>query len=1597
MSSSLEFAHPAVRRWFERTFDSPTTAQDRAWPEIASGKSTLLLAPTGSGKTLAAFLFALNQLMVSPEPPQRTRCRVLYISPLKALGVDVERNLRAPIAGIRAEAERAGETIRELEVGIRTGDTPQSDRARMVRRPPDILITTPESLYLLLTSQARETLRSVETVIVDEIHSLVATKRGAHLFLSLERLEALRNGSAREDAPTPATGMSEGAKLPARSGAPLARSAPAPLQRIGLSATQRPLDEVARLLGGGVVGEGEDGRFEPRPVEIVDAGRKRALELVVEVPVEDMTRLGDPSDEVPSGPASQRPPVKSIWPSIHPRLVELIRAHRSTMVFVNSRRLAERLAGALNDEAEEEIALAHHGSLSKEKRMRVEDLLKRGELPAIVATSSLELGIDMGAVDLVIQIEAPPSVASGIQRVGRAGHHVGAVSRGVVFPKHRGDLLASAAVVPKMRDGEVEATHYPRNPLDVLAQQIVAEAAVKRCNVEELFRLLRGAAPFADLPRSAFDGVLDMLSGRYPSDEFAELRPRITWDRVSGTIEARQGARRVAVVNGGTIPDRGLFGVFLADGDGSGSRRVGELDEEMVFESRPGEVFVLGASSWRIENIDHNRVTVLPAPGEPGRMPFWKGDRIGRAPEFGRAIGSLAREIGRAEEPQAIERLRKHHGLEESAARNLVAYVRDQYEATGVVPSEETIVVERFVDEVGDWRVCILSPYGSRVHAPWSTAILSRLADEQGLEVDMMYSDDGMVFRLPESESAPDPAIFFPRADEVESLVVRKLSDTSLFASHFRENAGRALLLPKRNPTTRAPLWAQRKRSADLLKVAARFERFPIILETYRECLRDVFDLPSLTELLRDVAARRIRVATVDTHVPSPFASSLLFTYVGNFVYDSDAPLAERRAQILSLDHAQLRELLGEAELRALLDGEVIWDTEKRLRRLGDDQRIRHADDLHDTLLSIGDLTKEELEVRAVSVGGELPTDEKPVTGGELLADEKPVNGGELLADEKSASAGDLAAPSPTSEWIDALVGARRIALVPIGGEKRYVAAEDLGRLRDALGVVPPPGMPEAFLESVADPLGDLVSRFARTHGPFRAEDVAARFGLGIAAVTGVLHRLRESGRIVEGEFLPGGRGTEWCDASVLRRLKQQSLARLRAEIEPVDPTALGRFLPEWHGLARPLRGFDGLLRVIEQLQGCPLPASDLETEILPARIEDYQPSMLDELCYAGELMWRGIEPIGTHDGRIVLYLTEHYPFLGPVGELGSTAGVVSSSPGAPKHADHGDSAETSRHQESMQSIREYLTSRGAVFFAQMAKDLGGFPQDLADALWLLVWEGVVTNDTLAPLRSFLRQTQGERSSRRNRRDPRARGYRPRTVGPSGTEGRWSLLPRREESDPTETERRTALAEQLLQRHGVLLRESTQAEGLVGGFSLVYPVLKAMEESGRVRRGYFVAGLGATQFALPGADDRLRALREAGASTEPSPYVLAATDPANPYGAALRWPETTGARPGRVAGAQVVLHEGRLLAYIGRTERSLLTFLPEVEPERSAAARVLAATLSGLPAKGRNRALTVTKIDGEDPAKSFLAQFLEEEGFRSTYKGLYRRKGSLDA
>ncbi|MBS2022864.1 MAG: DEAD/DEAH box helicase, partial [Deltaproteobacteria bacterium] len=1010
----LNAFHEPVRSWFESSFQAPTRAQTLGWTPIVQGTNTLLLAPTGSGKTLAAFLSALDRLLFTEPPPQDRRCRVLYVSPLKALAVDVERNLRAPLAGIALTAERMGVKVHVPEVGIRTGDTPQKDRARMVRAMPDILITTPESLFLMLTSRAREGLKSVDTVIVDEIHALVGTKRGAHLFLSLERLEALRKGKK-------------------------------PLQRIGLSATQRPLDEIARALGGGVPGEHG---WTPRPVEIVDAGTKRQIELRVEVPVDDMSRMGEQEDL----PSEQGGNPRSIWPAIYPRLVELIRENRSTIIFCNARRLAERIAAALNELAQEELALAHHGSVAREQRQQMEDELKRGKLRCIVATSTLELGIDMGAVDLVVQIEAPPSVSSGLQRLGRAKHQVGGVPRGVMFPKHRSDLLAAAAAAQGMTFGEVEVTLYPRNPLDVLAQQLVAACVDGPVDVDALFKLSRSAAPFADLPRSSFEGVLDLLAGRYPSDEFAELRPRLVWDRVGHTVRAKDGAARIAIANAGTIPDRGLFGVFLA-GDGS-SRRVGELDEEMVFESRVGDVFVLGASSWRIEEITHDRVNVSPAPGVPGKMPFWKGDNLGRPLEFGERVGKLSRELVRAKPEAAQKRLMKEHGLDERAAKNLLAYLHEQQQATGEVPSDQALVIERCVDEIGDFRVCVLTPFGARVHAPWATAVVGRLRDEHGLTVEHLWTNEGMVFRFPESETPPQTEWFLPTPEEIEDLVVRSLGQSALFAARFRENAGRALLLPRRRPGQRSPLWHTRKRAADLLSVAQRYPSFPILLETYRECLRDVFDLPGLVDILKRVADRRLRVVTVDSTKPSPFAASLLFSYVANFIYDGDAPLAERRAQALSVDQAQLRELLGEAELRELLDPQAIFDFEQQAQRLDARHPPKSADGLHDLLLTLGDLSQSELEARVGPAKKQLAV------------------------------------------WLEELQRTQRAAQVQLAKETRWIATEDLVRLRDALGVVPPPGISQMLMQAVDDPLGDLVSRYARTHAPFRASEVAARFGI---------------------------------------------------------------------------------------------------------------------------------------------------------------------------------------------------------------------------------------------------------------------------------------------------------------------------------------------------------------------------------------------------------------------------------------------------------------------------------------------------------------------
>ena len=1669
-----------TRDWFTGAFSEPTPAQAQAWAAIAAGDNTLVIAPTGSGKTLAAFLWALDRLASDPAPADpKLRCRVLYISPLKALAVDIERNLRAPLTGIRQVARRRGLPEPDIGVAVRTGDTAADERRRLASKPPDILITTPESLFLILTSRARDALRGVDTVIVDEVHALAGNKRGAHLALSLERLDALRAGTGGDDNGSSA-GPRSGTSASPRAGA---------AQRIGLSATVRPPEEVAAFLGGS------------RPVTIAAPPSSKQIEIKIVVPVEDMSDLDAPAAITPAGgpdgvpsvlvgpvgpdgsvPAVPPPPAqRSIWPHVEERVLDLIGQHRSTIVFANSRRLAERLCGRLNELAGEraeeaaegmppptpaapaipaqimaqagasagapaEIARAHHGSVSRQEREQIEEALKAGRLPAVVATSSLELGIDMGAVDLVIQVESPPSVASGLQRTGRAGHNVGDVSRGVFFPKYQGDLVQSAVVAQRMRDGAIEELRIPHNPLDVLAQQIVAMVAMDDWEVGALEQVIRRTAPFGGLTRPVLEAVLDMLAGRYPSEEFAELRPRLVWDRTTDTLHGRPGAQRLAVTSGGTIPDRGLFGVFLAgpQRQGRNSHRVGELDEEMVYESRVGDVFVLGASSWRIEDITADQVLVSPAPGQPGRLPFWHGDAPGRPAELGRALGAFCRELGAAGEQAATVTLREA-GLDELAAANLIRYLAAQREATGYLPDDRTLVMERFRDELGDWRLVLHSPYGARVHAPWALAIAARLRERYAdMDVQALHTDDGIVLRVPDADEPPPAGIAEFDADELEPLITAELGGSALFASRFRECAARALLLPRRQPGRRSPLWQQRQRSAHLLAVAARYGTFPIVLETVRECVQDVFDVPALTGLMRDLASRKVRLVEVETPAPSPFGKSLLFRYVGAFMYEGDSPLAERRAQALALDSSLLAELLGGADLRELLDPEVVEQTQNELQRLAPGRACRDLEAVADLLRTIGPLSAAEVADRCTEPG---------------------------------------AAPS----WLAELAAQRRVIEVRISGEARWAAIEDAGRLRDALGVPLPVGVPAAFTEPVPDPLEDLVARYARCHGPFTTADVAGRYGLGQAVVTGALRRLAAQGRVSEGEFRPGGRGAEWCDAEVLRLLRRRCLARLRKEAEPVPPEVLGAFLPAWQNAGQRARGGDrerpnrssrparpdAVYDAVEQLAGAPVPASALETLMLPGRVPGYQSGLLDELTAAGEIVWSGAGGLPGGDGWLVLAPAHTAPLLlPPPSEITMT----------PLH----------------EAVLAVLDGGGGMFFRMIADRAAGLLPEaerhgfrdtaVAAAIWDLVWAGRLTNDTLAPLRTVLGTgrpvadagrtaarpggpggpampgaagalaangldrpnglggpggpgrpggglgrpggqndpgwlplpSRPGRTGRFGTRRPGAgrMGMASRT-GPPTVTGRWSLLP---QLDPDPTRRLHALARTLLERHGILTKGAVTAERAAGGFGALYPVLRAMEEAGHCRRGYFVEGLGGAQFALPGAVDRMRAMAadaaaplpvqppqfpgsqpgwpgapgepwRGGEKEPPGPTVtvLAAADPANPFGAALPWPARPGEvpgghRPGRKAGALVVVSGGQLVLYVERGGKTLLSWTGDPAVLAPAAAGLAEAVRGG--ALGR---LTVERADGSGVYESPLAQALADAGFRPTPRGLRLR------
>jgi len=1466
----LEAFSVATQEWFRNSFAAPTEPQRQGWHAIGKGDHTLILAPTGSGKTLAAFLWALDRLVTQPlarialpegsrskaEPKRVTR--VLYISPLKALTYDVERNLRAPLAGIARAAERAGLETPDVVVATRTGDTSTEERRLLVRNPPDILITTPESLFLMLTSNAREILAGVEHVIIDEIHAVAATKRGAHLALSLERLNRLVTNSQQK--------QGKSVQIP---------------QRIGLSATQRPLEEIARFLGGREYNAATD-QWQFRNVSIVDTGVRKTLDLRIVVPVEDMGQIGKVGvgeELVMHGAAAGTPEQRhSIWPSIYPKLLELIKSHTSTLVFVNSRRLAERLAAQLNElhvaELEAlgqppgpELVRAHHGSVAREQRHEIEEMLKAGKLPALVATSSLELGIDMGAIDLVIQVEAPSSVASGLQRIGRAGHQVGQPSKGFVFPKFRHDLVIASVVARRMHEGLVEQTVVPRNPIDVLAQQIVAAVAIDELGLsrDELYAMALSTYTFAELSPSLLDGVLDMLAGRYPSDEFAELRPRVNWDRVNDMVTPRPGSKLLAVTSGGTIPDRGLYGVFTPNGS-----RVGELDEEMVYESRVGETFVLGATTWRIEDITRDKVTVTPAPGEPGKMPFWHGDQIGRPFELGAAVGEFLRTV----DDVSNSALDVEYGLDELSVQNLRSYIDEEREASGgVIPTDRQIVVERFRDELGDWRLCILSPFGARVHAPWALVLEAKIRDRLGLEVQAMWGDDGIVVRLPEADDAPlaDTVILDPA--DIDELLVNEVSRSAIFAARFRENAARALLLPRRRPGSRTPLWQQRQRAADLLAVASRYPDFPIVLETYRECLRDVFDVPALVGLMSDIAQRKVRVTQVDLNTPSPFASSLAFAYVAGFMYEGDAPLAERRAAALTLDRRLLAELVGADELRELIDADALVRLELELQHLDQRERAMTVDDAHDLLRKLGDLSVDELAERHVP---------------------------QAIADQ--------------------LLTLRRAIQVSIVGQHRLIAIEDAGRYRDALGCQPPGGTPTAFLDPVDDALLQLLRRWARTHGPFHSIEPAIRFGVPVDLVDGVFRQLSSDERVVRGAFRPGGTDREWCDAEVLRLIKQRSLAALRKEVEPIDAAALVRFLPQWHGVGSTATGVDRCFEAITQLQGLPIPASIYEADVLGVRVGRYSSRLVDELVTSGDLLWVGAGTLGRSDGRIIVMPRDNArAVLESLGWSTSDTGFVTPF----------DRPKSDVHDRIIQR----LDARGAAFFGDLVVD---DQRATLDALWDLVWSGHVTNDSFVALRAFLGQrtpgtkikgssprtaTIGARVSGFGRVRP---GLRAQST-PTASQGRWSLVERELAAlrPLTPTENASTLAGVLLDRYGIVTREAVRAEGIPGGFSKVYSVFKALEDAGRIRRGYFVAELGGAQFAVPGAVDRLRALRDSQPDPAQRVVLLAAADPANPFGAAIGWPQVEGVRCSRAAGAYVVLIDGILSVFVDRGAKSV--------------------------------------------------------------------------
>lgn len=1471
----LRSFHPAVREWFEKTYGEPTPPQAEGWPAIAAGRNVLILAPTGSGKTLAAFLQCLNWLYQRAEAGEDidglSGVQVLYISPLKALNNDIYRNLELPLSGIKGAAAELGLTVPRLSAAVRTGDTPPDGRRAMMKKPPHILITTPESLFLMLSSAARRILRTVRFVIVDEIHALFPAKRGAHLSLCLEYLETL---TVR------------------------------PFQRIGLSATQRPLGEVAAFLGGA-----------GRPVEIIDTGQRKSLDLRIELPVPDLRVL----------------PEKTIWPEIYQRLLELVEQHRSTLVFVNNRHVAERVTANLNDLAGRDIARVHHGSVSREVRLEVEAMLKAGDLKCLVATSSLELGIDVGAIDLVVQVESPHEVARGLQRVGRAGHVVGLPSKGRIVPKTRADLLEAAVIAREMAGARIESMHAPKNCLDVLAQVIVGMAVEREWETSELFDVVRRAHGYAQLGREEFERVLAMLSGQIAGEEeFLEMRPRLYWDRLNGRVSASDTGKRLVYTSGGTIPDRGTYGVYLA----GSPVRLGELDEEFVFERRVGDRFVLGTNCWRVEEIRQDRVIVRPADGAP-TVPFWRGEGFGRRYELGLRVGAFLREMEqRLDEDDLAEHLQKECLLDADAARNLIAYLRGQREAVGVLPTDRRLVIEEFQDELGEWRVVLHSVFGQRVNAALAMLLVADLRQKRGIQVESVRMDDAIVFQCPAAAEPPDldPAALVE--EDLDGKIAELVGPLTLFGLLFRQNAARALLLPRGAfGKKRTPLWLSRLKAADLLQVVQKHEAFPIVTETYREILGDIFDVQGLNALLLGIRTGAVQVFRCRRMEPSPFAQPALFGLVASYLYEPDLPKAERRLHALSLDRGALDRVLGRTEARQVLDGREIARALSEIRHEEALGKEPTPDEVHAILLRLGEIDADD----AVLADCENQLLRLAADGRAVLAAWSP--------SEKDAVATGISAWLPAENLED-----YKVALGPRLGPLRCArGAEDDGEAgSDCVAA--------RAVKSPAQAVEAVIRRYAGSRGLFTAAEVRARYGFPETEVLAILRRQEAEGRVVAGVFRSDGSSEEWCDAAFLQKVRRRSLARARREVEPREPEDFAAFLARWQGLGSPGSGVEGVRKALEQLGGLFLPAGNWEGGVLPARVSDYQAAILDQLIGSGFFRWfaRGG---GAGEVEVAFSQAGEAPWWG--GNGGSDREGKPGSPGDPG-TPVGAVGE---------AILSALESRGALFLPELWQMTSLSPQQTLDGLEELVLHGMVTNDTFGPIRHLLRrQAHGMRQRR-----PLALGALAAMAGM----GRWSSL---RHSAARRQPLPENLAEMLLARYGIVSREVAAADRIP--WRAVSPVYAEWEIAGRVRRGYFVRGLSGVQYGRSAAVEGLRVGPTAGL---PEMLGLTARDPALAWGRLL--PSRDAAAP-RGQNAVVVLRRGvPVLAGEGRPLR-VTPIVPLETGALEAALRELFKPLKWTTPSGRK--IEVEEYGGVPVLNSAVAETLATLGFERGYKTMIR-------